>query len=293
MSNHAAPNYVPLGPGPRPTHGEDLLARVRAAAHEEGITALHASVADAFFAGTAVQLDGDDITSLAVDATGIVIPEEAFGPDAEPSYGSTLPPVVASTPGMLRLATFRAHPITVAGVRADVDVEIRDLPLRWVETSDGGSGVEPLEPSASQPVTGHLRLSAPQAALLDAVRRIATTTLAAEGVTLTRLDIALTSTGPRQVRVVADAKLRKGILSASAQASGAASLDDAMVLRFSDVSLGSANPIVAGLLAMARGRVQEATREPIDLAAQLPAGVRVADVRLDVGTDLVVSARLV
>jgi hypothetical protein len=94
------------------------------------------------------------------------------------------------------------------------------------------------------------------------------------------------------VRLRAEAKLRRGILSASAHATGTAAVDSALVLRFSDVALGSANPIVAGLLAVARGRVQEATRRPVDLTEQLPPGVRVADVRLDAGTDLVLSARL-
>lgn len=288
----AYPDYLPLGPAPRPTLGEDLIGRVRAVATQQGVGGVLAAGLDDVLAGTTVQLDGEDVTLAAVDATGVVIPESAFTSDPRQAEQIPLAPVVASTPGTLRRGTFQAHPVTVAGVRVDVDAEVTDLPLRWIEASDGSVGVEPLPPTKEQPVTGHLRISAPREALIDAVRRIATTVLAEQGVTLSRLDVELESVGPREVRLRADAKLRKGFLSASAQASGSASVDANLVLRFTDVSLGSANPIVAGLLAMARGRVQEATREPIDLAEQLPPGVRVADVQLDAGTEITLSARL-
>jgi hypothetical protein len=290
----AYPDYLPLGPAPRPTDGVDLLGRVRAVAVDQGLGGALEAGMDAVLAGTTVILDGDDVISAVVDATGVVIPESAFTTtaSADAAHLSHLPAVVGETLGTMRLGTFQAHPITIADVPVDIDAEVRDLPLRWIDAADGSVGVEPLPPTAEHPVNGHLRISAPKAAVLDAVRRVATAVLAEQGVTLERLDVELTSTGPREVRLRADAKLRKGFLSASAHATGTATVDSALVLRFSDVTLGSANPIVAGLLAVARGRVQEATRRPIDLSEQLPPGVRVADVRLDAGADLVLSARL-
>lgn len=290
----AYPDYLPLGPAPRPTDGAELMARVRATAVDQGLGGALEAGMDAVLAGTTVILDGDDVASAVVDATGVVIPESAFTTTASADAAdlSNLAPVVGETPGTMRLGTFQAHPITIADVPVDIDAEVRDLPLRWIDAADGSVGVEPLPPTTEHPVNGHLRISAPKAAVLDAVRRVATVVLAQEGVTLVRLDVELTSAGPREVRLRAEAKLRKGILSASAHATGTATVDSALVLRFSDVTLGSANPIVAGLLAVARGRVQEATRRPINLAEQLPPGVRVTDVRLDAGTDLVLSARL-
>lgn len=290
----AYPDYLPLGPAPRPTDGAELMARVRATAVDQGLGGALEAGMDAVLAGTTVILDGDDVASAVVDATGVVIPESAFTTTASADAAdlSNLAPVVGETPGTMRLGTFQAHPITIADVPVDIDAEVRDLPLRWIDAADGSVGVEPLPPTTEHPVNGHLRISAPKATVLDAVRRVATVVLAQEGVTLVRLDVELTSTGPREVRLRAEAKLRKGILSASAHATGTATVDSALVLRFSDVTLGSANPIVAGLLAVARGRVQEATRRPIDLSEQLPPGVRVTDVRLDAGTDLVLSARL-
>lgn len=290
----AYPDYLPLGPAPRPTDGAELVARVRATAVDQGLGGALEAGMDAVLAGTTVILDGDDVASAVVDATGVVIPESAFTTTASADAAdlSNLAPVVGETPGTMRLGRFQAHPITIADVPVDIDAELRDLPLRWIDAADGSVGVEPLPPTTEHPVNGHLRISAPKATVLDAVRRVATVVLAQEGVTLVRLDVELTSTGPREVRLRAEAKLRKGILSASAHATGTATVDSALVLRFSDVTLGSANPIVAGLLAVARGRVQEATRRPINLAEQLPPGVRVTDVRLDAGTDLVLSARL-
>ncbi|WP_284251308.1 hypothetical protein [Litorihabitans aurantiacus] len=296
----AYPDYLPLGPAPRPTSGEELHARVVATARQQGFGGAFEAGMEAILAGTTIVLDGDDVASAAVDATGVVIPESALTSTdahdtadlADSANLENLPAVVGETPGILRVGTFRAHPLTVADVAIDVDAEVRDLPIRWIDAADGSVGVEPLPPTEAAPVTGHLRISAPQQAVVDAVRRIATAQAAAQGLTLVRLDVELTSVGPREVSLRAEAKLRRGILSASAHATGRASVDDALVLRFADVSLGSANPIVAGLLAVARGRVREATARPIDLAEQLPPGVRVSGVQLEAGEHLRLSARL-
>ncbi|PWD50744.1 hypothetical protein C8046_08900 [Serinibacter arcticus] len=284
------PDYLPLGPGPRPTDGPGLVERVRVVAREQDLGGAMSSATDDILRRTTVVLDGDDVTSAVVDATGVSIPESAF--TSEPTVPAKLPAVVAATPGVLRRGSFRAHPLLVAEVPVVIDAEVSDLPIQWIDASDGTVGVEPLPPTAEQPISGFLRVSAPKQEVIDTVRRIATAVLAEQGITLTRLDVELTSVGPREVRLQADAKLRRGILSASAQASGSASVDQALVLRFADVRLGSANPIVAGLLAVARGRVKEATQRPIDLAEQLPPGVRVTDVQLDAGAELTLSARL-
>jgi hypothetical protein len=90
-----------------------------------------------------------------------------------------------------------------------------------------------------------------------------------------------------------DAAIKKGMfLSARVQATASVSIDANMVLSVRDVQLASGNPLVSALLGTVRGRVDAATSRDIDLAEKLPDGVRLADVRLDVGRELVVSARL-
>ena len=93
----------------------------------------------------------------------------------------------------------------------------------------------------------------------------------ARGVTVSQLDVDLVSRGPRVLAVAVRARVRKGLLSASAQAHATATVDDDLVLTLSDVDVSSGNPIVAAMLAGARGRVDRVAARPIDLARRLPA----------------------
>ena len=114
-----------------------------------------------------------------------------------------------------------------------------------------------------------------------------------QGITLTALDLDLVSQGPRAATLRVDAAIKKGVfLSARVQATASVSVDENMVLAVRDVQLGSGNPLVAALLGTIRGKVEAATSRDIDLAEKLPDGVRLADVRLDVGREIVASARL-
>jgi hypothetical protein len=65
-----------------------------------------------------------------------------------------------------------------------------------------------------------------------------------------------------------------------------------MVLTIGDVHLTSGNPFVAAMLGVVRGRVEAMANRRVDLQAALPPGVRLTDVRLDAGEQLVLSARL-
>ena len=137
------------------------------------------------------------------------------------------------------------------------------------------------------------RVAVDKAGLVATVRGVLTVVLQQQGITLTGLDLDLVSHGERAVSIRADAAVKKGMfLSARVQATASATIDENLVLAVRDVQLASGNPLVAALLGTVRSRVEAATSKDIDLAAQLPDGVRVADVRLDVGRELILSARL-
>jgi hypothetical protein len=273
------PDLVPLGRAPRPSTGEDLAARLRAtlAQHLENSDAVRV------FA----EVDGADVPQLQVDATGLVVGELP---------GSLTRSAVSvdgreRTPGIIGAFRLDAHPATVAGVPVDVRAELANVPFAWVDGQDGSLAAELLEPTADAPVTGDLRVAAPRERLLEAVRSQVTALAAAQGVAVSRLDIRLVSEGPRAVSVVADAKLRKGLLSASARGRATATVDDALGLTLSDVEVSSGNPLVTALLSVARGRLDQVAGKRIDLAGQLPPGIRLSDVRLDVGEDVVLTVR--
>jgi hypothetical protein len=193
----------------------------------------------------------------------------------------------------LRHVRVDAPRLVAVGMPVDGTAELGGLRFDWVEGSDGRVGVQPAEPTGAHPVSGHARIAVDKAGLVATARGLLTVVLLQQGITLTGLDVDLVSRGPRAAALRVDAAIKKGMfLSARVQATASVSIDANMVLAVRDVQLTSGNPLVAALLGTVKGRVEAATSRDIDLATLLPDGVRLADVRLDVGQELVVSARL-
>jgi hypothetical protein len=116
--------------------------------------------------------------------------------------------------------------------------------------------------------------------------------LSSQGVTLTDLDVQIDAHGQRAASLRVDAKIRKGFLAAGVVGSASASVGDDMVLTVGDVQLTSGNPLVAAMLGMVRSKVEAMANRRVDLQAALPPGVRLTDVRLDAGEQLVLTGRL-
>ncbi|MEL7976051.1 hypothetical protein AAG589_09335 [Isoptericola sp. F-RaC21] len=275
---------LPLGPAPRPTTGDDLAARLRTLATE----AAGPGVAGLERARVAAELDGADVASLDVDLTGVAFGAQQKAPGASWSPAS----VVAREDGAVRRLRVDAHPLTAVDLPVDVTAEAEGLRFVWVEGSDGRVGFEPVEPDDAHPVTGHARVAVSRAGLVATVHGLLAVSLQSQGITLSDLDVQLESHGPRAVGLRIEAKIRKGFLSAGVSATASASVDAAMVLTVGEVRISSGNPLVAAMLGAVRGRVEAAANRRIALAAALPPGVRLVDVRLDVGEELVLTARL-
>ncbi|QCR20343.1 hypothetical protein [Agrococcus sp. SGAir0287] len=284
--------HLTLGPAPRPATGVDLVARMRAASLADAGERLRPAI-EGIFDGMRADVDGADVT-IDVDATGVTID----GLLGEESAASELLPTRAGAVrvvehGDLRSLTVRAHPVHVEGVPVDLGLTLEGARLAWVEVpADGTVGLDTVAPDDAHPMRGHLRVEAPLAETVEAVRRAAETSLAELGVTIADLDVRLRSEGPREVAAEVDARVRKGFLGAPASASATLRIDDALRLHVEDLRITSSNVIVAGLLATVRGKVEARTKEPIDLAGQLPAGVRVTDVRLEAGDRIGLEARI-
>ena len=284
-------DVLPFGPAPRPTTGADVARRVHDALRdlvEEGVTGLDQVLVEA-------ALDGPDVTTLDVDLTGVSV-RLSRGGAASPPHEPWRPEVVG--PGedaTVRRARLEAHPLVVEDVPVDVTVLAEGLRFVWVETTDGRLGVAPEEPDEAHPVTGHVRVGVPQDAVVDTARRLLATELATQGLALSSLDVEIAAAGPRAVTVRAFARVRKGILSASIHAALVADVDHRMVLTVREIDLSSRNPVVAALLVVARRQVDEVRGRTVDLAAELPAGVRLGDVHLDVdpGGAVTLTARFV
>lgn len=288
MTHHprAHRDVLPLGQGPRPTTGPDLMARALVS-----ICEMTAGTVDGLDrAHLAATVEGPDVPTLEVDLTGLVVRAGALETVRQSARG--FGDVRHREPGVLGTADLRGHPVTVAEVPVTLDAVAHGLSFAWLEGVDGAVAVEPQEPGEDAPVSGQARLAAPRERVVDAVRSRASGVLAAQGFALSRLDLAFTSLGPTTVRAQADARVRKGVVSATARVAATVDVSDTLVLSLRDVEASSRNPLVAALLLAARSRLEGAQRKRVDLTAVLPPGVLIRDLRLDVGDDLVLSARL-
>ena len=273
-----------LGHAPRPTDGAQLAKRIRTlviAAEPAGIACT--SIISA-------ELDGADIARLDLDLTDFILAGEVDRDRArlEPQ-GAT----ISREAAVLRHLTVRASPMRVSGAEVTLDAQLRDLPFRWIETDNGELAVELARPSDEHPLHGQALVSVPKHQLGAAILGLAESTLLDMGVTVSKLEIDVESTGPRSVRLIVDGKVRKGLLGATVHGSAHAAIDDGMGVTLSDIKLESGNPLVAAMLAATRGRIQGYEGRRIDLAAALPAGIRLADVQVRVTDDVIIEARLV
>jgi hypothetical protein len=284
-----AHDVLPLGTAPRPTSAAELLGRLRPVL----LDALGPAVQGAERARLDADLEGADVARLDVDLTGVHVRVGGAPSDATTSSPTTadVEDVRSREDAVLRRLRVDAHPLVVEDVPVDVVAEAEGLRFRWIEDSAGGLGVEGVEPDDAAPLTGHVRVAAPRDAIVATARRLVATELQNLGLTLASLDVELESAGPRSVTLRAFARVRKGILSASVRATATAEVDAQMVLAVRDLELSSRNPVVAALLVAARGELAKVEGRQVDLVSDLPPGVRLADVRVDVGETLAVSAR--
>jgi hypothetical protein len=278
------PEPLALGTAPRPTTGRDLADRLT-----DALRAAAGGAAQGLDrARINAMVDGADVTSLEVDLTGVVVGTDHRTAGVEPWH----PQVQSREEARVHRLRLDAHPLMAVDLPVDVIVELEGLRFAWVEGTDGRVGVEPLEPSDAAPVAGHARVAVDKQGLIGTAHGLLAVALASQGVQLVGFDLDVRQQGPRAASLVIDAKIRRGFISASAQATASASIDEHMVLTVGDIRVSSGNPFVSALLGAVRGRIEAAAHQRIDLAEALPPGVHLADVRLDVGQQIVITARL-
>lgn len=279
-------SLLPLGTAPRPATSDDLAARLRDALRDAARGQVHGLDE----ARIAANLDGADVHSLEIDLTGAAF---VPGQDGAPEASSWEPDVVSRDDAVLRTLHLEAHPLTAVDLPVDVTAELQGVRFAWVAAADGSVGAELVEPSEDSPVTGSARLSVSREGLAGTVRGLLTVALAGNGIQLTGFDLQIDQTGPRDAAIAVEASIKKGMfLSAKINSTASAAVDSEMVLTVGDVQLSSGNPLVAALLGAVKGRAEAVAGQRIDLTEALPPGVRLTDVRLDVGDEIVVSARL-
>ena len=274
---------LPFGAAPVPTSAAEVERRIGALLATLAQPGVH-GLADV---RVAAEVDGADVASLRVEASGLAVDDLDGG-----SRPVTSVEVVRREPGTVRRLEVSAHPASVRGVPAEVDIAAGDVRFDWVVGADDQVYVEVRQPSDTHPVVGTARVAVAHEDLVVAVRAVLAEALRAKGFTLTALDLDLQNRGPRALAVRADAKVQRSFLRAGVTVTASASIDRSLVLEVGDTTISSSNPIVEGFLGPFRSKVAAEADRKIDLAAQLPAGVTVSDVSIAAGDDVVISVTL-
>lgn len=252
------------------------------------------------------QLDRSTIDSVRCDLTGCTIDSieplkrlEAIG-DSREALNAALPEgqgfsddfhAVHANPGLVERAHVTAKPITLFGAATELEASLENVPITWLEDADGRIGVAPDTERTDAQLAGDLFLSVGQAALAEALQRVADLGLAEWGKG-TKVDvqrIRFTQESAASVRVEGIAKVTKGFLGARATAAATISIENGTVVRVSDVQLASRNPIILAGLKVLEPRIQI---DPIDLAEASIAGARVRQVSLEATDQLTLRATL-
>lgn len=273
-----------LGHAPRPTSGAQLEKRIRTlvvAAEPAGIACT--SLIDA-------ELDGPDVAHLHLDLTDFTLAGEH---DRDRARLEPQGAPVSSEDAVLRELHVKADPMLIAGAVVRLEAELADVPFRWIETDNEELAFELSPPDAEHPLHGWARVTVPKDQLGKAVLGLAESALLDRGITVSRFDLDVEQEGPRQLRVSFDAKVRKGLLGAHVTGSTSAAIDDTMGVTLSGIQVESGNPLIAAMLGAVRGKIAKYDGRRIDLASELPPGMRVADVQVEVTDVVTLEARLV
>ena len=276
---------LPFGAAPVPSASADIESRVirlLASLAQPGVSGLDS-------ARVAAVLDGSDLASLRVEVTGLAVDDHRLS--AAPLTPPTVD-VAHREPATVRDLLITAHPASVLAVPVEIDVAASDLPFEWVVGSDGLLYVEVRPPTDATPVVGTARVAAARKDIAAAAETALAEILREKGFTLTAFDLRFRSTGPRALSVLADAKVKKGLLRAGVTVSASASIDRSLVLQVIDTKISGSNPVVDGLLAPFRSKISANAERKVDLAALLPAGVVVTDVSVTAGEEVVLSVAL-
>lgn len=269
---------LPFSPGSVPTTDAELTRRLT-----DGLVQLLRPHDPGRVRVTAAGAAAEHIAGVSIDLSGA---------EADPVAGEV--PTAGGTPVTVDQVALTADPLTVRGVRASVRGELRRVPAAWVTDGAGMLWLVPqdhAEPAGA--AEGEVEVAAEVADLEAAVQSIGSPLLAERGFTLTGVRLQVEAVGTSRAEVRVQAQVRRGILSATVDGRGTASVDQALVLTLSGLSVSSANPLVSMGLTMLGRHLQAWEGRRIELGGQLVGGLQVRQVAVrSSGGRVAVTARV-
>jgi hypothetical protein len=182
-----------------------------------------------------------------------------------------------------------AHPVMAEGAKLHLDLTATSVQFDYDRTR------------ANQPVMtlagasdGRIAVHVSRTELETLVTAKAREAARAKGVEVERIEFNLTQLGERSIRLDAKAQVQTKALfktiSGAVTLTGRLDVDDRLVARISGLNIAGEGMMVALAVNMIRGRVMAFEGREIPLTTFAVGGVRLSDVQLKVGDELMVSA---
>jgi hypothetical protein len=251
-------------------------------------------------------LAGNDLEHLTLDATGVKLrlgwhstPPAPQNP-SNPASEAPEPDHLTRESGIVKAFRFTARPMRVERTPLSIDVRAFDIPIAWLTFA------EPTEPDLPESIhmlvpdggldglhgTFHATIATKD--LVPLITSVARPMLREAGAHLGRVKLDLTDDGGDGIRLTAYAGLRWKLLMASARADARIQVTRDAVITVRDLTVGSRNPFVKAGLLFARQRIRGVIGQTFDLnefIAEDGTPIRLHDVRIETGDQLVVTAR--
>lgn len=239
---------------PRPTAIPELAALLRELLGHWGF---ERRATDAIAIDGALTAPGID--RLAVTASRITLPSFDERPPA------ALPEAeLEEIAGRLEEFHLVGDDLRWEGARFSITARLRGLGFDWLMLGEQLVGLRFPE-AGTESASGSLRLEAELTSAVEAIRRAIDRQVQPHGARVRKLRVKAGQLDDRTFRVELDAAARWKLLPVSGRLALTATLDEELVLRFTDVRATSRNPLCAVALAIGRRHLDEAFAEPVAL----------------------------
>jgi hypothetical protein len=182
-----------------------------------------------------------------------------------------------------------AHPLNAEGAKLHFDLTAANVQFNY-DRSRTGRPVLTLAAATDGRFAARIAKADLQALVTAKAREAAQ----AKGITIERLDFDLTQLGPRSVLLDAKAAVQTKALFKTVRGTvtftGRADVDDRLVARLSGLDVAGEGTMVALAVNLVKGRITALEGKELPLATFALGGVRLRDVRLQVGDELTVTA---
>ncbi len=225
-----------------------------------------------------------NIDLLQLDLSGFVASTDKSALErAKEQVTSDSSDVADRVPAAIDKVMLKAHPLTVQDVPAEFDLQAEKVPFNWVVDKQGGVWFG-LANDRPDEMHGEFTARIEKSDLRRAVSQAVAVGAEQKGFALQDLNFDIKQVG-NDFLVAGNAKLRKGILSARADAKAQVEYDPAkMVATVKAVDVHSSNPAVGMILRMMDAQIAQFRGKTFDLNALLGrSGIQFTSLEVDAG----------